>query len=315
METVWKKFNALGTEIVLLAQLPPAKSYLLDTAEAKIFELENRLSRFKATSELSLFNEFSGGTYEASPLFIDLIKKCQNYYKITNGLFDPTVIDILEVNGYSKNFSEAILDQVNHEQAVKNRESVNAKFKQRASFDKLLLEGQIIHKPTNMRLDFGGIGKGYIADLLGREVFADVASYWLSLGGDLLVKGHDKDETDWRINVEHPLYGGQNSFSINTHGESLGIATSGTQKRKGINGGLEWHHLIDPRTGASMKTDIVSVTVIAPTAEEADIYAKTVLLLGREDGLEFINSRRNLDCAIYFAEGQPIFSDGLIKYL
>lgn len=315
MEIIWKKFNALGTEIVLLAQLPQSKSYILDTAEAKIFELENRLSRFKANSELSMFNNFPGGAYEASPLFIDIIKRCQNYYHSTNGLFDPTIIDILEASGYRKNFSEAVLDQVNYAQAVSDRETAIAKFQIRTTFDKLSVEGGTIIKPASMHLDFGGIGKGYIADLLASEVFADVESFWISLGGDLLVRGNDKEGAGWKIKVEHPLFPGQTSFTINTLGETLGIATSGTQKRKGINGGLKWHHLINPRTGESMKTEIVSVTVVAPTAEEADVYAKTVLLLGREDGLEFINNRPNLECAIYFKEGQPIFSDGLIKYL
>jgi FAD:protein FMN transferase len=298
MELVWKKFNAMGTEIVLLAALQPEQKYLLDKAEAYINEFDMRFSRFKEGSELNVFNNFRGGKYQASEMLADILKHAQAYYKETNGTF-----------------SETGKEQITYDEELAKREAAKKLYLSRPKMDQLVINGTELSVPEGMRFDSGGIGKGYIVDVLANEIFKNIENFWLSAGGDLLIKGSDLGKTGWKVGVQNPLQDDQESFSINTLGETLGIATSGVIKRRGVVGGIKWHHIIDPRTGEPAETDIVSVTVIAPTAEQADIYAKTVLLLGSKEGLEFVENREGVECAIFFNDRAPLFSNGIVKYL
>ncbi|MEI8360859.1 MAG: FAD:protein FMN transferase [bacterium] len=315
MELSWKKFNAMGTEIVLLAELQPEQRYLLDKAVSAINEFDLRFSRFKEKSELNVFNKFQGGTYQASEMLADILKHSQKYYKETNGLFDPLVIDILEAIGYKNTFNETGKEQLTYDEELARRSVAKKIFAARPKLDQLIIDGTKLVVPEGLRFDTGGIGKGYIVDILANDIFKNIDNYWLSAGGDLLIKGSDLGKIGWKVGVQNPLVDNQESFSINTLGETMGIATSGVIKRQGIVGGIKWHHIIDPRTGEPAVTDVISVTMIAPTAEEADIYAKTVLMLGSKEGLEFVESRDGLECAIFFRDKAPIFSRGIIKYL
>lgn len=305
----------MGTEVVLLGVLRPEQKYLLDKAEAMVVEFDMRFSRFKPTSELNVLNNFQGGEFQASEMLADFLNHCKQYYKETDGLFDPSVIDVLEAVGYDKTFMETGKDQLTYDAEIARRAVAKELYRSRPKLNQLIINGTKLTVPKGLRIDSGGIGKGYIVDILAKRIFKDVEDFWLSAGGDLLIKGNDLNKIGWKVSVQNPLIESQVSFSINTLGETMGVATSGVLKRQGIVGGLKWHHLIDPRTGEPADTDIISVTMIAPTAEQADVYAKTVLLLGSEAGLEFVEQRPGLACAIFFQDRAPVFSSRIVKYL
>jgi thiamine biosynthesis lipoprotein len=315
MELVWKQFNALGTDVVVSAYLDPQDRYLLDRVQAGFFEFEQRFSRFITTSEISALNSFAGGRLQVSERLAELLARCKFYYEDTGGLFNPEVIDILEGVGYDRNFSDINANQLLYDDARLKRQKAKEEYLRRPRLSDLKIEGNTLDVPKGLKIDLGGIGKGYVVDLISREVLAGVENYWLSAGGDLLAKGNDGDKQGWQISVQNPSAAGKSSFSFNTLGQRLGIATSGVIKRRGIVGGLEWHHIIDPARGEPAKNDILSVSLIAPTTEQADVYAKTVLLLGKEAGMRFIEDRPDLEGAIYLDNQSAIFSSGLIKYL
>jgi thiamine biosynthesis lipoprotein len=315
MELAWKQFNALGTDVVVSAYLDAQDKYLLDRVQAGFFEFEQRFSRFIPTSEVAALNSFAGGRLEVSERLADLLARCKLYYEDTGGLFNPEVIDILEGVGYDRNFSDINANQLLYDEARLKRQKAREEYLKRPRLSDLKIEGNILDVPKGLKVDLGGIGKGYAVDLIGREVLAGVENFWLSAGGDLLAKGNDGDKQGWQISVQNPSASDKSSFSFNTMGQSLGIATSGVIKRRGIVGGLGWHHIIDPVSGEPAQNDILSVSLVAPTTEQADVYAKTVLLLGKEAGMKFIEDRPELEGAIYLENQSALFSSGLIKYL
>jgi thiamine biosynthesis lipoprotein len=315
MELTWKQFTCLGTEITITAYLKPQEKYLLDKAQALLAEFEQRFSRFIETSEICELNNFQGGEFQASGMLLHLLERCQYYYRETHGLFNPAIIDVLESVGYDRSFDAINANQITHDSAKIKRLAGQTTFLARPEFNDLKIVGETLFVPPGMRFDLGGIGKGYAADLLKQEVFAKIENYWISAGGDLLVKGNDGEKTGWQISVQNPAVPDKDSFSFNTLGQTIGIATSGVIKRHGIVGGIEWHHLIDPRSSAPADNDLTAVTIIAPTAEQADVYAKTALLLGEVEGLKFIEDRSELAGAIYLKNKSPLFSSRLIKYL
>ena len=124
-------------------------------------------------------------------------------------------------------------------------------------------------------IDLGGIAKGWLADRAVERIGSNALA---NFAGDLRARGAGPDGDGW------PVGFGTTTVLL----EDIGAATSGT-------GGRRWgerlHHLIDPRTGLPADTDLVEVSVLAPTGAEAEVLAKTALLLGREAGARLLDER------------------------
>ena len=132
----------------------------------------------------------------------------------------------------------------------------------------MLVSGRTIELAGGTRLDLGGIGKGYAVDR-ACELLAMVGPCLVNAGGDLAVRGGS-----W------PVGAGGVTLLL----ESGAIATSGRDRRHWRRNGEERHHLIDPRTGRPAETGLRSVTVVAPSAVEAEVLAKVAFLGGPVEG-------------------------------
>lgn len=309
---VWKKFIALGTEVTIVAALSPEqeKKNLLDEAEKIILDFEEKFSRFLTGNELYRFNNFSEGEFSATEIFIDLLKEAKKANIITKGIFEPAVIGSLEEAGYDRSFTDI------GEQAGRrvNRQKIAENFLKQPRIGDLEILGDKVLKPAGLRLDLGGLGKGYIADFLGDHLLGRVDNLWISAGGDLLVKGGEARCAGWKVGVQDPNRPEREIFSIRTKGEKLGIATSGVFKRKGLSGDFSWHHIIDPRGGLPAENDVLAVTAIAGSAKRADVFAKTILILGERDGLSFIDGQEDSAALIFLKNGQAVFSKKALPY-
>ncbi len=310
---VWKKFNALGTEIIITAALTveQERKKLLDEAEKIVLDFEKKFSRFLDGNELSRFNNFSGGEFAASQTMLDLLKEAKRANLLTQGIFEPAIIGSLEDSGYDRSFLE--LDKLPGRKVTPS--NIAKKFFKQPRINDLEILGDKVVKPKGLRLDFGGLGKGYLADFLGDHLFGRVSDFWISAGGDLLVKGGDQPGAGWNVGVQNPHKPAQEIFSIKSKGEKIGIATSGVFKRKGRSGDFFWHHLIDPRTGLPTANDVLAVTAVAASAKQADVFSKTVLILGERAGLEFIDGQEGAAALIFLKNGQTVFSKKALTYL
>ncbi len=310
IKTEWRQFRALNTDIILLAEIDDSQAELFDLAITQINSFEKNFSRFVGNSELTLFNKQADGKLAVSRQMADLIKISQHYFKITGGIFDPTIIGELEAVGYNDTFEKISgsddIHLVDQGKGIMARPNILSDVK---------VCGGDAEKYNGIRLDFGGIGKGYIVDYLAGNVFAPLKSYWLSAGGDLFLKGTDKDGLGWHVDIEHPLDVHRDILQIKTYGKSMGVATSGINRRYGTGKAGTWHHIIDPRTGLPVQNEIIAVTAIAKNAKDADVFAKTVLILGVKLGLEFIERQDGCAVIIFTKQVEPIFSNLAQKYL
>lgn len=304
----------MGTEVILTASLDSSQQEILTEAEKVILDFEKRFSRFVAGNELSEFNNRRGGRHEVSPTLAELLTAAQRYYLDTKGIFDPTIISNLEAVGYDRSFE--LTGQAVGTSLVKiNFEKLKSVFTGRSTLRDLKIDGRFITCPAGLRVDLGGIGKGYIIDYLSQNIFLPVADYWISAGGDIIAAGHQAAGQGWDIGVQNPLQPETSIFSLNTRGQKLGIATSGIIKRQGRRGDFVWHHLIDPHNGLPVINDILSVTAISSSATRADIFAKTVLILGLRKGLTFIEKQADSAAIIFTKNKKPIFSQRVSLYL
>lgn len=306
---IWHEFKAIGTEIAISAALDPGQQHLLLEAQKAIFDFEKRFSRFVAGNELSLLNDSNDEEQEVSVLMADMLTEAKRYYLETGTIFDPTIIGSLESAGYDRSFDKIIANQDGLKDVLPKNPI--KPYERQFRLSDLDISGQTVRRPRGLRIDLGGIGKGYIVDLLGSGIFSGVSDYWISAGGDIIASGSQPGGQGWNIGVQNPTSPEDDAFSIDTKGAKLGIATSGIIKRQGSG----WNHIIDPRTGLPVANDILSVTAISSSAMRADIFAKTVLILGDEDGLEFIEAQEDSACIIFIKDKPPLFSKRAKFYL
>jgi thiamine biosynthesis lipoprotein len=150
-------------------------------------------------------------------------------------------------------------------------------------------DARAIRLPRGVRLDLGGIAKGWIAERAAQELAAYSDACAVSAGGDMFMVGLPSGEEAWRVVLEDP-HDPDQMLAILRVGPSA-VATSSTMKRRWQQGERVQHHLIDPRSGQPAETDWLSMTVIAPHATVAEVFAKALLIAGSSEA-EQIAARR-----------------------
>lgn len=233
-------------------------------------ECAARFTRFEKESELSRFNASEGG--QVSPGLFVLLQACVRFHALTGGIFDPSVLPDLERIGYG--------NAGNGHQAAQGRT---------VSFRQLILDASAhtAYKPKDLRIDLGGIGKGHIVDMVADHLSKKYRNGIVDAGGDMRVFGGDRGQRldHWALDVENPFDASQPITTILI--TDCAVATSGISRKHWEKAGTAYHHLIDPSQGTSAKTGVSQVTVIAPRAIDADVFAKTLFILGLGRGQAF----------------------------
>jgi thiamine biosynthesis lipoprotein len=132
-------------------------------------------------------------------------------------------------------------------------------------------------------------------------------------GGDIAVSGPMADGSAWPIAIDDPHAPGETIGVLLLSGGA--VATSGRDYRRWRQGERERHHIIDPRSGEPADTDVLSATVLAPTAVMAESAAKAALILGSRDGMAWIEAHPQLAALLVLENGQRYASRMLFTVL
>ena len=160
------------------------------------------------------------------------------------------------------------------------------------------ITGSRIDLGEGVRLDLGGIGKGYAAERAA-SLLAEAGPCLVNAGGDVALRG-----TAWPIGIE--TSDGPLTLAL----ENGALATSGRDRRVWRRGGRELHHLIDPGTGEPAESDLLRATVVAADAVEAEVWAKALFLAGADGAVAEADERR-LPCLLVTAGGETRLAGGL----
>ena len=263
-----------------------------------------RFTRFESGSELSALNASQGQAFAASAQMFEVVELAARYSARTNGLFNPTIIGALEAAGYDRTF-EAL--QARSDLATTDVLSI--KPMSQIKFDRAQ---QTITLPIGVRLDLGGIVKGWAAQQAARQL-AKFGPCLVDAGGDIMTLGAMPGTPHWTIESADPFDRLQDITSLRLRDRA--VATSGIDRRTWQRGNTRHHHLIDPRTGQSATSDLMSVTVIAPTTVEAEVYAKAVFVLGADAGQYLIETQPTLAACVVTTSGEALISSSFQEYL
>lgn len=259
--------RAMGTEVRVEAPaLEPGERARCTARVASIFEeAERRFSRFRDDSELSALNA-ARGPMRVSTELLDALRRAQIYLELTDGLFDPGIGGALLAHGYDRSFAPGSLDR-----------DAPAGTAPRASLREVIVDADAgtVTRPPHVRIDLGGMIKGHTVDRAASEL--GVPGF-VDAGGDAMLRGEPAPGEPWIVEVEDPADETRVLLSIAVRDRA--IATSAPNRRAWRRGGERVHHLVDPRTRRSACSDLAQASVLAGTAELADVLAKCALLLG-----------------------------------
>lgn len=301
-----REFKAMGCHMLAALDLPAENSPTqLEQVPGWFETWEQSLSRFRETSELNLLNASTGTPFPVSETLWDVLETALESERLSFGLVTPAVLDALVMAGYDRSF-----DRLTPAPSY----LMTDHFAPVGLLSEVLFDesARTVCLPPGLRLDFGGIAKGWAADQATRELAAS-GSALVNAGGDISVSGPQSNGEAWPIGITNPFDPESNLETLMI--ERGGVATSGRDYRRWQLGGIWQHHIIDPRTGMPAQTDVLTATVIAPSAVEAEVAAKVALISGSRAGLEWLESNSSLAGMLVLEDGQRIYSQSIYQFL
>jgi thiamine biosynthesis lipoprotein len=303
------RFRALGSEClvrVVVGDDDPSGPALLAGAVAQLADLEARWSRFRPDSELSTINANAGAPVFTSVDTATVVAMAVEAWRVTDGLFDPTVHDALVASGYDRTFDELEPEGAAAGESASDP-SVAVAVPGPAGIEVDERVGLVV-LPPGCRIDLGGIGKGRAADLVIEQLLgAGALGACVDLGGDVRVGGLTVGGgDDWIIAVDDPFEPGRDLALLRLAGGA--VTTSSSAKRRWSTGAGAAHHLIDPGTGRPAQSGLAAVTVVAGVAAWGEVHAKAALIAGRERGRALIEAAGM--CALFVADDGTVTTAG-----
>lgn len=290
-------FRAMNTEVTVDAP-GPDEAAIAERVAAAFWHAEQRFSRFDPDSELSQLNR-AEAPMRLSPELFDVLVRARGHVKRTGGLFDPGVGAALVALGYDRSFAPGALDRAQAAAAPRA-----------GHFLEVHLDAatRTALRPPHVHIDLGGLVKGATVDAAAVHLGA---SGTLDAGGDAVLRGRGPAGTGWLVEVEDPHDASRALLTLRI--ADAAVATSAGNRRHWQVAGAPQHHLIDPRTQRSASTDLVQATVVAPSAELADVLAKTAFLLGARAARDFLAplADTGVGAVLVPARGAPVLIGAL----
>jgi thiamine biosynthesis lipoprotein len=267
----------MGTFVEVVSVQPEAARIVF----SEIGRIERLLSKYKESSEIYQLNK--AGALRVSPETFWLIKKCKEFYSLSGGAFDITVGPLMDLWGFSEK-----------KYRLPSQEEIKETLKLVGS-DKIILhdsENVIEFKIHGLKLDMGGIAKGYALDCCVKKLKeSKITSCLVNLGGQVYAMGDRPSgikgfSEPWKIAIFQP---DKKNFTRYIRPRDKSVATSGNYEQFFVQDGRRFAHIFNPLTGYPAESGLSSVTIIAQDALTADFLSTAVFVLGKAKGEILLN--------------------------
>ncbi|MFT6781025.1 MAG: thiamine biosynthesis lipoprotein [Saprospiraceae bacterium] len=265
--------------------------------ERLLVDFNNSLSTYIPSSFISQLNDSEGGILLPmnDPFFEPVLNKATELQTLTNGKLNTAILPLLT---YWRDNSSKIDSAKSKElqQLVANSkfeiiESENGKF--------------VSKSHVKAKLDFSSLAKGYGIDVIGSYFEKlGVTNYLVDIGGEARGAGMSQSGQKWRLAINKPVEGSsltEMELVVQLSGES--IATSGSYRQFYEKGGRKIAHIMDPITGYSTTSDLLSASVIAEDCMTADALATALMVSSLEEAKTFLVKNNIKACLIYDSDG------------
>ncbi len=297
---VSKDIFAMDTYMTVTAYGKNAENGV-NKAVDEINRLETVLSAEKQESDIYKLNETGSGTLSTDTK--NIVSKALEINKTTNGAFDISIYPLMVKWGFttqkynvpSKNEISKLLKDVDSSKIIFDEKSGNIKLKE------------------NMKIDLGGIAKGYTSNRV-MQIFKEcgVKSGLVSLGGNVQALGTKTDGTAWQIAIENPDKSSDYIGVVSVKDKA--VITSGGYERYFEKNGKTYHHILDPETGYPAESGVKSVTIVSDDGTLADALSTSLFVMGKEKALDYWREHKNeFDTVLVEDSGDITITGGLEK--
>ncbi|MEJ5352352.1 MAG: FAD:protein FMN transferase [Melioribacteraceae bacterium] len=229
--------------------------------------------------------------------FFNVLKRCDEFWKETDGAFDVALGNLIELIGFDKNSPD-----------IPPPNKIQEALKKIGWKHIILKEPNILIKPANIKLNFNACIPGYAADRIANILSNyGIKNYLINVGGEIFARGKD-----WKIGIQHPRKEFELLASLNVDGK--GVSTSGDYEQFFRKGKKTFTHIFNPITGYPAN-ECQSVTVIADDAMTADALSTGIFVLGPRKGIKLAESLKNVEVMIVDSSGTIYQSSNFKKYL
>jgi len=284
-----QKLMGNAFEITVVDENETSGNRHIDAAIEEIRRIERLLTTFNEESQTNLINRNAGiQPVKVDAEIFDLIERSIRISNITDGYFD------ISYGGIDKSFWNFDREM----QELPNPELIKSHLKL-VNYQNIILNQAhqtVFLKEEGMRIGFGGIGKGYAAEMAKRILQQrGVVSGIVNASGDLTTWGNQANGKPWTVGIADPDNSKQPFSYMNI--TDMAVATSGNYEKFVIINGKKYSHTINPKTGMPV-SGVKSVTIFCPNAEIADAMATPVSIMGIDAALNMVNQINHLECVI-----------------
>jgi thiamine biosynthesis lipoprotein len=288
-------------DITIVAQDSSSAEKHIDTVIAEITRIENLISDWKPASQVSQINAAAGiHPVKVDRELFELTERALHFSSITNGGFD---ISFAAMDRIWK-FDGSMMEMPTPEAIKKSVEKVGYK--------NIILDSinsTIFLKLPGMKIGFGALGEGYAGDRCRDMMIAKgVPAGIINATGDMATWGKQPNGKEWNIGITNPLHKDKLFAVVPLHQSA--VVTSGSYEKFVVFNGKRYAHIINPATGYPA-TGLTSVTVFGPSAEMANGFSTSLMVLGKQAGLDLINQYPAFQCIMVTDEGKVISSKNL----
>jgi thiamine biosynthesis lipoprotein len=270
----------------------------------RIKEIEDKLSANLDESEIGQINLNAGKGYvDVSDETIAIIKRAIHYAELTKGAFDPAIGKLVKLWGIGT-----------ENERIPSQEEIQDTL-QFVDYQKIEFQGdnKVKLSEAGMRIDLGGIAKGYAADEVTKIMKnKGIKHAIINLGGNVVTLGKKIDETSWKVGIQDPFEPtGTHMGVIEVHDQT--VVTSGNYERFFMADNKRYHHIIEPKTGYPAENGIISATIVTNSSTDADGLSTSVYVLGVDKGIQLIESLEDVECIIITEDKKVYISTGLTE--
>ncbi|EKO3967114.1 FAD:protein FMN transferase [Vibrio fluvialis] len=256
----------------------PSSDDLHKEIDRLLEEVNDQMSTYRKDSELSRFNQYQGiDPFEVSNQTATVVREAIRLNGLTEGALDVTVGPLVNLWGFGP---EARPEVVPTDAELAER-------KANTGIHHLSVDGNKLSKDLpHLYVDLSTIAKGWGVDVVANYIESQgIHNYMVEVGGEIRLKGLNRDGVPWRIAVEKPTVDERSIQEIIEPGD-MAIATSGDYRNYFERDGVRYSHIINPQTGRPIHNRVVSVTVLDKSCMTADGLATGLMVLGDEKGIE-----------------------------
>ena len=304
--SVYKRIqgDALGTTYNVIVQSELNSSKIKKSIDSIFEVVNNSMSTYRTNSIISRVNQ-SQNPVKVDYHFIEVFRKSQEIWKLSNGHFDPTAGSIVNLYGMGPNTNVQSI----------NRYKIDSVM-QYVGLDKVYLnnKNEIVKAKGGVYIDFNAIAKGYSVDLI-KDLLTKINSknFLIEVGGELITMGVNEKNTKWKVAIQNPI--DLSSYYTEISIDGMSLATSGNYRKFRIDSqtGTRYAHIVNPIDGKSMTNNILSASVVSRSCIEADAWATSLMLMDPIEATKIINNIEDTEVLILTAVNDqiiPIKSEG-----